>query len=306
MKNILDLAAKASHRYFGRGLLIARKYAPEILTGLGIVGGAATVVMAARATLDLEPVMTDLEVKLANRKDVRKNTSADEYSSMEYSKDLAKIYAEASLEIAKIYSPAFVMGVASTACILGAHGIMQRRNAALVVAYEAAERAYAAYRKRVIEEFGEDKDRDYRYGVVDGSVHTVTDEDGTKHRVTDADIVGSRGASLYAKFFDETNVNWTKSPDANLNFLLCQQKWMNDLLEARGHVLLNDVYDSIGIPRTPAGAVVGWVKDNPKGDGYIDFHIHELDNTQKRAFVNGFERSILLDFNVDGVVYELI
>lgn len=306
MNNILQLAANASQRYLGRTLLIVRKYSPEILTGVGIVGGVATVVMASKATLSLEPVINDLEAKVAQRKDVRKNTSAEEYSSVAYSRDLAKIYAEASLQIAKIYSPAFIMGAASTASILGAHGIMQRRNAALVVAYEAVERAYAAYRNRVVEEFGEDKDRDYRLGVVDGSQHTVTNEDGTRHRITDAEVDRNKLASQYAKFFDESNPNWSKSADMNLNFLLCQQKWMNDLLVARGHVLLNDVYDALGIPRTPAGAVVGWVYSNKDGDGYVDFHIHELDNTEKRAFVNGFERSILLDFNVDGVVYNLI
>lgn len=308
MNNIVQAVTTASQQYLGRTLLILRKHSPEILVGTGLVAGLATVIMGSKATLSLEPVIADVEAKLDNRKSVRQNTTTEEYTSAAYTRDLAKIYAEASVAIAKIYTPTFLMGTTSVVCVLSAHGIMQRRNAALVVAYEAVERAYDAYRKRVIEEFGEDKDRDYRFGVVSGQTHTVTAEDGTKHRVTDVSIDATKVGSQYAKFFDESNPNWTKSPDMNLNYVITQQKYANQLLQVRGHVLLNDVYEALGFDRTPAGAVVGWVSADrgTVGDGYIDFGIFDAENTDKRAFVNGHERSILLDFNVDGVIYEMI
>lgn len=306
MNNMLQLAATASQRYLGRSLLIVRKYSPQILMATGLTAGVATVIMASKATLNLEPIVSEIEERVEECRDIRKNTTPEEYTSMAYNRDIAKIYAEASLKIAKIYAPAVTMGAVSGACLLGSYGILQRRNAAMVVAYEAIERAYNAYRKRVVEEFGEEKDRDFRFGVVDGQTHTITAEDGTRHRVTDASIEKSKTGSAYAKFFDESNINWTKSPDANLHFVTCQERYANELLQARGHVLLNDVYESLGFDRTPAGAVVGWIKDNKNGDGFIDFGIFDSESTEKRAFVNGHERSILLDFNVDGVIYELI
>lgn len=83
---------------------------------------------------------------------------------------------------------------------------------------------------------------------------------------------------------------------------------MNDLLRSRGHVFLNEVYDCLGIPRTKAGQIVGWVysKDNPVGDNYIDFGIYDVYKPAIADFVNGYERSILLDFNPDGNIWELI
>ena len=60
----------------------------------------------------------------------------------------------------------------------------------------------------------------------------------------------------------------------------------------------------LGIPRSQAGAVVGWVLG--EGDDYIDFGMFDGNNMATRDFVNGYERSILLDFNVDGVIYDLI
>ena len=88
----------------------------------------------------------------------------------------------------------------------------------------------------------------------------------------------------------------------NLSFLKCQQKYANDLLVAHGYLFLNQVYEMLGIPKTKAGQVVGWIYDkkNPQHDNYVDFGIYDLHNERKRDFVNGYERSILLDFNVDG------
>ena len=81
------------------------------------------------------------------------------------------------------------------------------------------------------------------------------------------------------------------------------------MLKSRGHLFLNEVYDLLDIPRSKAGQVVGWVynkNNNVKGDNYVDFNIYDITDKAKRSFVNGYERTILLDFNVDGVIYDLI
>ena len=90
-------------------------------------------------------------------------------------------------------------------------------------------------------------------------------------------------------------------------FLNAQQNYANDLLKSKGYLFLNDVYDMLGIPKTKAGQVVGWVYDpeNPNsGDNYVDFGIYDAYNEKARDFVNGYERTILLDFNVDGYILD--
>lgn len=112
--------------------------------------------------------------------------------------------------------------------------------------------------------------------------------------------------SIYARFFDESSPAWTKDAEYNLMFLRQQQMYANDLLKSRGHLFLNEVYDMLGIPRTKAGAVIGWVYDenNTKGDNYVDFGIFDLSNERNRAFVNGYEKTVLIDPNVDGNIVE--
>ena len=114
--------------------------------------------------------------------------------------------------------------------------------------------------------------------------------------------------SEYARFFDDGCKGWTKDPELNLLFLRRQQDAATDLLRSRGYLTLNEVYRMLGMQTTKAGVIVGWVydKDHPVGDNYVDFGIYDINRPKNRDFVNGYERVILLDFNVDGNIYDLM
>ena len=121
-------------------------------------------------------------------------------------------------------------------------------------------------------------------------------------KVEETKQIESKSYSQYARFFDDSNLNWHKNAEYNLMFLLQVQNYANEKLKAQGYLFLNDVYEMIGIPRSAAGQVVGWIykENNTDGDNYVDFGIYKTEKNAK--FVNGFENSILLDFNVDGVI----
>lgn len=133
----------------------------------------------------------------------------------------------------------------------------------------------------------------------------IDDRTSENLEIKRTNVEDKRSPSMYARFFDEGCPGWQKDSEYNLIFLKTQQVYANDLLRKRGHLFLNDIYDMLGIPRTKAGQVVGWVydKDNPVGDNYIDFGIYDERNSN---FVNGYEKNALLDFNVDGIILERI
>lgn len=284
-----------------RGVLVARKFSPHILTGVGIAGVVTSAVMASKATLKLEEVVDKTSDGFAEAR----HKLADEnnnYTTSDYNKEVANVYFHRSVDILKLYGPAVTLGTASILCIVGGHGIMTKRNAALAAAYKAGEQTFAEYRKRVQDLIGEDEEKKVRYGVKEET--RKNEETGKEETIITVDPTT---VSRYAKFFDETNQNWVKNADYNRSFLVNQQNFCNDTLNSRGHLFLNEVYDRLGMEHTKAGAVMGWVRKDMKGskDGYVDFGIYSA-SSGNRLFVNGFEDSVLLDFNVDGVILDLI
>lgn len=285
-------------RGFGRQVLVLKKQSPHIFFVAGVIGSVTSTVMACRATLKLSGTLEEIQKDLNDVKQTKstvshalQETSVEEYVNAEYRKDLAYVYLKSGFNIAKLYGPAVIVGAASITALAGSHVQMQRRNAALMAAYAAVQRAYEDYRERVREELGDEKELEI--------YHSAEVEVVDKKKITSAD---PNSWSPYARFFDEYNKNWVKDPELNRLFVQCNQNYANQVLRARGHVLLNDVYDMLGMERTKAGMVVGWVIGKT-GDNFIDFGLYEARNSR---FVNGVERSILLDFNVDGVIYDKI
>jgi hypothetical protein len=290
----MKFGGEALSKALSRRALLLEKSSPSLLLGAGIAGMVGSTVLACRATLKLESVLNIAQENLK----MAKTLEHEEYSERDRQKDIALIYVQTSVKVAKLYGPAVVVGGAAVAALVQSHNILSKRNVALTAAYAALEAGFAEYRQRVVEKYGEEEDRNLRYGSRELDVMV----DGKKQKVT---RVGEGIPSIYARFFDPLSTSWSKEPEYNLVFLRCQQNYANDLLRARGHVFLNEVYDMLGVPRSKAGAVVGWVLVGNVRDNYIDFGIFD-DNEAVRDFVNGREGSILLDFNVDGVIYDKI
>lgn len=285
----------------GRQILIAQKHSPVLLFGAGVVGVVTAAVLASRATLKLEETLDDIHKDLANA-GVLNEKNPSLYPDNDYLRDKTIIYTRAVGRVVKLYAPAVAVGGLSIAALTGSHIILNRRNIALTAAYAAIEKGFRQYRDRVVKEFGEDKDREYRYGLVDKEIVEET-ETGPVTRVVKG--VPNKDGSIYARFFDESSSSWNKIPSYNQLFLQCQQNYANDLLRSRGHLFLNEVYDMLGLERSKEGAVVGWVLDG-NGDDFVDFGVFRGDEFMGQQFVNGAERSVLLDFNVDGVIYDKI
>jgi len=288
----------------GNSGLQFKKFLPDILMGVGVIGVVGTVVVASRATLKLETKVDKIHADLQELSDFRDNSAVTDYADNAYGKDVAKIYIRSAIDLGKLYAPALALGMVSIVCLVSSHGIMKQRNAALTVAYVAVERAYNAYRARVTEEYGPEKDLDFHRGRRDVTLVEKDEESGKKIKIPVKEI-DSNTHTPYAKFFDDTCGSWQRNAEYNLMFLVGQQNYMNDMLHARGHVFLNEVYDRLGIPRTREGALVGWIMKKG-GPNSIDFGIYDANNTRAREFVNGYEYSILLDFNVDGPIHNLI
>lgn len=287
------------------GLKIQEK-SPEILLIGGIGGVVVSVVLACRATLKSDDVferhnerMDDVRDK-ANAVDEDGNKSYDETEvrSMKF-----EAYRDLTIDCVKLYAPSVGVGVCSISMIVVSNGIMRRRYAAAVAAYTTLATSFDEYRERVRADGGDDLDRKYMYGEYDETeVRTEVDENGKKKKVKETIKKIDGDPSGYARVFDSHNKNWNKNNSFNLMFIKAQEGYANNLLQTRGHVFLNEVYDSLGFEHTEEGALVGW-KLGDGYDDYIDFGLYHLEREDVRRFINGDENVVLLDFNVDGPIF---
>ena len=301
-------------RNFGKFGLKMKKHSPEILVVVGVVGTVASTVVACKATLKATDILDEAKENIDKIHECaalcsEKEELKEKYQTEDVKKDLATVYVQTGVKLAKVYAPAIILGTFSIGCIVKSHGILNKRNAALAAAYTTVDKGFKEYRQRVVERFGKDMDRELKYDIKAKEIgETVVDEKGKEKTVNKTvEVVNSNNHSDFSRFFDASSNCWEDDAELNLMFLKAQQKYANDLLVSRGYLFLNEVYDMLDIPITKAGQVVGWVYDKTKssdeqiGDGYVDFGIYE-----SHRFVNGLEPVVLLDFNVDGNILDLI
>lgn len=290
-----------------RTILVGQKHSPTILFVGGVAGVVATTVSACRATLKVEDTLVDTQKMILTAKEVVAK-GHENYTEQDYKRDLAILYIRGVGKLARLYTPSIVLGVVSIAALTGSHKILTTRNSQLAAAFAVVEKGFAQYRGRVVDELGEDKDREFRYG---SETRTVAVEDTNGPKKKKVKTFGDGSASGYARLFQEyaggrRNYNWSPLPEYNMMFLRGIQSHANQRLQAKGHVFLNEIYEELGFDPVPEGQVVGWLKD--QGDNYIDFGIFDDLNSMNRFhdFVVGREGALLLDFNVDGEIFRKI
>ena len=292
-----------------------KKHSPEILVVAGVIGTVTSAVMACKATLKVNDVIDETKETIETIHDCigkgLKTADGEEYTQEVANKDLTIVYIQTGWKFAKLYGPAVLLGVASIGCMVGSNHILRKRNIALGAAFTAMDKSFKEYRGRVIEKFGKDLDRELRFNTKAKQIEeTVVDENGKESTVTKTvEIVDPNVThSIYSVVFCEGNTGWTKNAELNKVFLLQQQNYANDKLRLNGVLTLNEVYDMIGAPRTAYGQLAGWVytEDSSVGDNFVDFGIFDINSEKKCDFINGIERSIILDFNCIGNILDYI
>jgi hypothetical protein len=284
-------------RSIARKILITQKNSPRLMFAAGIVGVGVGTIMACRATLKLESAVDEITHDIKSVKSLRGSKGG--YPVEESGRDLAYVYLKGATKLTKLYAPSVIVYGVSISALTGAHVTLTRRNASLTAAYALVSKSFSEYRDRVRGELGDDRELDIYHAA---SLVELPSNDPKSKKGELVKVSDPNKFSPYARFFDEYSRNWVKNPELNRLWVQSQQNYLNQLLQVRGHVLLNEAYDALGVDRSSAGCVVGWLRDGD-GDHYIDFGMFEARNAN---FINGFERSILLDFNVDGVIYDKI
>lgn len=213
---------------FGRDMRMSlSRHSPEILMAMGITGMITTTVLAVKATPKAVRLMDErkheLEVEVLTPVETVKTAW-------------------------KCYIPAAITGAVSVACLVGSNSVNARRNAALATAYKLSETAFTEYREKVVETFGDKKERVVRDKV---SEKQVKENPIAKTEV----FVTGKGKTLFFdplshRYFYSTIETIKRAENVLNKEIIC------DPFDA-GRTI-NDFYTEIGLPTTATGDALGW------------------------------------------------
>lgn len=332
------------------------KHAPKILLGLGISSVVGGTVIACKQTLNMDTILDEHEKTVNDIKELRETSielqeeepiddsiALDFYTEKAMKKDLVKTYIRTGGKIMKNYAvPVSLIG-GGIISIVSSHNILNTRYTTALAAYNVLSDKFSEYRKRVIDDYGQEVDDLYSFGFdkKEELVETKNKKGTVKKKLETSYSPRPEGLSEFAIMFGpETSTMAIRPVDTygdgyerntinairtkNLEFLINTQAQCNDRLKREGHLFLNDIYRMLGMlfktedgrytSDRACGALNGWIYRTDKdgnyigpGDGYVDFKIFDVDGELiNDNFVDGYKENIWIDFNCDGKMYHLL
>ena len=291
------------------------KHKTEIGTAVAVISSVAAFGTTINSTFKAEDVIKEHKKKLRNVEKAQK--LADE-GEVEYSEEQAKTdtmlaHRDFAIGLIKVYSVPVALEALNIIATVATHRSLRKTNLGLTSAYIGIDKAFKEYRKRVVDKYGEEIDKQLRYGYSKEKVEfeEVDPETGKSKKVKEEVNMFDKEPEKtdYTVIFDRTNVNWEESYAYNESWIRAIEFSLNDNLKSslEGFITLNDAYEALGFPKTKEGMVVGWkyMPDNPDGDNRIKISITPFTVRDSSApwYSHGNPR-LLLDFNVDGPIYD--
>ena len=285
-------------------------HAPKILLGTSIVCGIGATVTACKATLKLPETMKEITENVEAAKAIEVEEGEQDATK---NKEVVKSYISGGIKLAKLYGPSVGLTVTSVACALAGNHMMNQRYAGALAALGSTEKMFDNYRKRVVEEFGEEKDTQFANGIREVvTEEPVLNKDGTPKTDKNGEVKTTKKTSVeydpnvnkYSRMFDElSSKEWDPNPDYNVSNLLGRQQYFNDMLHAHRYLFLNDVYKELGYPVTAYGQDMGWVIDEDTPNAVVDLGLYDITNSGKRRIedIDKYTNGCLLTFK--GVRY---
>lgn len=292
---------------FYTGVARISKHAPTILSVTASAGVIATGYLAWKAGTRFE----DVEGRdWDRRKECLRN--ADTIPDEDVPKIERKNRILFILDTIRTVAPAAIVGAATITMIYFSNSISKKRLAAMGAAYATLQTTFDGYKRTMVEALGKesvDKILKPKLPNVGKSAEEILSSDNKSDaaNVSDAVVNSLKALSPYARIIaEESSTCWDPNEDYTSQNLAAVQLWANRRLERKGHLFLNEVFDQLGLSRTREGAVVGWLK-NGEGDNYVSFG--DFDASIYRVPSDDYTRvdsNFIVDFNVDGVIWDRI
>ena len=276
-------------------LFAAKRHAPELLVGSGIIAFGVSVYEAIKGTVKATEI---LEERDANIEAVEKCAEESDivYTSDDEEKDRKNIKIKTTWKLVKAYAPAVLTFIIAIALVLAGFKIIHARNVGLAAAFKTLEQKYENREKYLPQE-------------------QPTTAELLAEGKTDAEIKEAKAEARrvfvdnhrYCIIYDDRFDSWTTDAAFNAFKIKCAEKYVTEKLQEGREVLLLDATRILGIPdkiaieELNANVVGWWPSHDGSTDNKGDFGLNEPQNLD---FIYAHDPVAILNFNVDGIVYK--
>ena len=282
MKGLVNRLGDAATRFGHKAVFKLKKASPELLLVGGIVCIVGGTVLACKATKKADKILDEgrEDVKLIEG-NINKANDADE--EVRFKEAIKKGVVRAKLHtlgrVAGAYAPAVALGSAGIAMIFTSHGIMRKRNGALLASYNALDAMFKTYRARVLEE-EDGKERDRRYLLGNDILKWPDDGQNESEAVRNVNDEAAEMLSQYPAWYDihtvrfdeNTSSAFSMHPFSNLQRIRGAEGIMTSRLHEKGYVSLNEVLHELHMDPVPWGQLLGriWYPGEENDDFVIE------------------------------------
>ena len=252
--------------------LKARKHAPEILVGIGIITTAASIITACKATKKVDAIIEEHrnemdKINKASEGNKKYKDEEDGGKVKEYTKETAKMdkfctYRDTTFRLVKNYAIPAGLFIIGMTCFVGSTVILRKREQAAVALFNGSLAAFNAYRCRVKEAIGAEAETKIYHGI-DEVPYTELKEDGTREEKVLRTVNQPHNVFTFT-MNAETCRFWENDMRYNLMMAQSIEEEVDKLVfgEFGGEPMeLNTVLKKLGMLKCGSMMDVGWVPE---------------------------------------------
>lgn len=203
---------------------------PTILTTIGALGTIGTAILTHKAATKASQML------------------ADDFRNLDMHEQMAMGKKDKLKLVWTAYIPPVVVGGLTITAVVSANRIGSKRAAAIAAAYTISEKAYTEYRDKVVEKFGDQKERNMREELAQDQVNRNPQNENNVVIVGDGEVLC---CDLFSGRYFRSSVESLRKAANEVNFLILHN----------GFASLTDFYNEIQINRTDVSDEIGWNQD---------------------------------------------
>lgn len=242
-----------------KGIKLVKKYSPEILLGLGIVGTGAAVYKTYKAAPVVNNILTNYNAEKENYETAQQDLvdgkiSAETFAEVEVPDKKLMVKEMAS----ELFLPT-ILAAGSIFCFIKGYSIQRNRILGLSGALATTMTDYKAFKERVKTEIGEKKYKELIQPVKDKEM-VITDEKGKEKKVVEK--VALNKGLMDGFWFSESDEYASDNHEYNMQYVDSIISQLDLVAFNKNGMIMNEALEAFAMPKTRQGALLGWGGDN--------------------------------------------